>query len=66
MNNKRYHTVGNKRLKKSEGAIKNEQSRETGNIGHTTHRTKTKKKKKATLHRKLRKMNNADPTKNRW
>jgi len=27
MNNKRYHTVGNKRLKKSEGAIKNEQSR---------------------------------------
>ena len=45
MNNKRYHTVGNKRLKKSEGAIKNEQSRETGNIGHTTHRTKTKKRK---------------------
>ena len=41
MNNKRYHTVGNKRLKKSEGAIKNEQSRETGNIGHTRHMTKT-------------------------
>ena len=28
-----------------EGAIKNGQSRDTGNIGHTRHKTKTKKKK---------------------
>jgi len=29
--------------KKIEGSIKNEQSRDTGNIGYTRHRTKTKK-----------------------
>jgi hypothetical protein len=33
------------KLKKMEGAIKNGQSRDTGNIGHTRHKTKTKKKK---------------------
>jgi hypothetical protein len=32
-------------LMKIEGAIKNGQSRETGNIGHTGHRTKTNKNK---------------------
>jgi hypothetical protein len=33
-----------KTSKKTEGAIKNGQSRETGNIGHTRHRMKTNKK----------------------
>jgi hypothetical protein len=31
---------------KTKGAMKNEQSRETGNIGYTTHRTKKNKYKK--------------------
>ncbi len=39
-------------LEKTEGAIKNEQSRNTGNIGHTRNRTKTNKAK--TQHRKLK------------
>jgi hypothetical protein len=30
-------------LEKTEGAIKNEQSRETSNIGYTRHKTKTNK-----------------------
>jgi len=30
-------------LEKTEGAIKNGQSRDTGNIGNTRHRTKTNK-----------------------
>jgi hypothetical protein len=34
------HTVGSKyTLEKTEGAIKNGQSRDTGNTGHTRHRT---------------------------
>jgi hypothetical protein len=33
-----------------EGAIKNGQSRETSNIGHTIHKTKTNKTKNTTLH----------------
>jgi hypothetical protein len=37
---------------KTEGAIKNGQSRETVNIGFTRHRTKTNKTK--TQHRKLK------------
>jgi hypothetical protein len=32
-------------LEKTEGAIKNEQSRETGNIGYTRHKRKANKKK---------------------
>ena len=35
-------------LGKTEGAIKNVQSRDTGNIGHTSHRTMTKKKQRNT------------------
>jgi hypothetical protein len=35
-------------LMKIEGAIKNGQSRETGNNGHTGHRTKTNKTKTTT------------------
>jgi hypothetical protein len=30
------------RLEKTKGAIKNEQSGDTGNIGHTRHRTKVR------------------------
>jgi hypothetical protein len=30
-------------LEKTEGEIKNGESRDTGNIGHTRHRTKTNK-----------------------
>jgi hypothetical protein len=32
----------NKRLEKIDGAIKNGQSRDTGNIGHTRHKTQDK------------------------
>ena len=34
------------KLEKTEGAIKNGQSRDTGNIGYTRHRTKTNKTNK--------------------
>jgi hypothetical protein len=48
---------------KTDGAMKNGQSRDTGNIGYTRHRTKTNKTK--TQHR-TKKMSNTDPTKNWW
>jgi len=35
-------------LEKTEGAIKNGQARDTGNIGHTRHRMETKKSKNTT------------------
>ena len=35
-------------------AIKNEQFRDTGNIGYTRHRMKTNKTKKTTQHRNLK------------
>jgi hypothetical protein len=50
-------------LEKTEGAIKNGQSRETGNIGHTRHRTKTSKANNTI--QKTKNMSNIDPTKNR-
>jgi hypothetical protein len=40
-------------LEKTEGEIENVQSRETGNIWHTRHRTKTSKAKNTTQHRKV-------------
>ena len=46
------HILENKPLEKTEGAIKNEQSRNTGNIGYTRNRTETNKAK--TQHRKLK------------
>jgi len=42
---------------KTEGTIKNEQSRDTGNIGNTRHRSKTNKTQKS------KKISNTDPTK---
>ena len=39
-------------LKKTEGAIKNGQSRDNGNIGYARHRTKKRKAK--TQHRKVK------------
>jgi hypothetical protein len=36
----------NKRQEETAGAIKNGQSRDTGNINHTRHRTKTNKTQK--------------------
>jgi hypothetical protein len=45
-----------------EGAIKNGQSRDTGNIGHTRHKTKTKKKTK-TQDRKLKRLATWTPRK---
>jgi hypothetical protein len=50
-------------LEKTKGPIKNGQSRETGNIGYTRHRTNTNKTKNIT--QKIKKMSNADPTKNK-
>jgi hypothetical protein len=47
-------------LEKIEEAIENGQSRETGNIRHTRHRTKTNK----TQTKKIKKMSNTNPTKN--
>ena len=43
----------NNRQKKPKGAIKNGQSKDTGNIGHIIHRAKTNKAQK-TQHRKLK------------
>jgi len=37
-------------LEDTEGAIKNGQSRETGNIGYTRHKMKTKQNKNTTQH----------------
>jgi len=42
-----------KTLEKTEWAIRNGKSRDTGKIGHTTHSTKTVKTKPKTQHRKL-------------
>ena len=48
-------------LEKTEGAIKNGQSRDTGNIEHTRHMTQTNK---TNTTQKTKKMSNTDPTKN--
>ena len=53
----------NKTLEETEGATKNGQSRDTGNIGLTGSRTETIIKKNTT--QKTKKMSNTDPTKNR-
>jgi hypothetical protein len=45
-------------LEKTEGAIKNEQSRETGNIGQTRHMAETNNAKYTT--HKTKKMSNTD------
>jgi hypothetical protein len=52
-------------LEKIEGVIENGQSRDTGNSGHTRHRTKTNKtqKDKTTHHRKLKRLATRDTTK---
>jgi hypothetical protein len=44
--------------------IKNGQSRNTGNIRHTKHKTKTNKTKKCNTTQKIKKMINTDSTKN--
>ena len=41
-------------LEKTEGAIKDAKSRDTGNIGYTRHRTKTNKTKQTTQKTKKR------------
>ena len=46
-------------LEKTEGAIKNGQSRETSNIAYTRHRTKTNKAKTTT--QKTKKISNTNP-----
>ena len=51
----------NKSLRK-EDAIKNEEHRDTGNIGHTRHGTKTNKQKHITT-QKTTKISNTNPTK---
>jgi hypothetical protein len=50
-------------LGKTEGAIKNAKSRDTGNIGYTRHRTKTNKADNTT--QEIKKMRNTDTTKYR-
>jgi hypothetical protein len=42
--------------------IQNEQPRDTGNVGHTRHRTKTKKKQTKNTTQKNKKMTNTNPT----
>ena len=49
-------------LEKTEGAMKNGQSRQTGNFGYTRHRKKTDKTKNTT--QKTKKMSNTDLAKN--
>jgi hypothetical protein len=48
-------------LEKTEGEIKNGQSIDTGNIGHSRHMMKTSKTKNTT--QKNKNMSNTDPTK---
>jgi hypothetical protein len=48
-------------LEKIEGAIKNRQPRDIGNIGHKRHGTKTNKAQNTT--QKTKRMSNTDPTK---
>jgi hypothetical protein len=48
----------------TEATIKNGQSNGTANIGYRRHRKKINRTNKKTLHRKLNKMSNTDPTKN--
>ena len=50
----------NKRSRKPKRAIKNGQSRDTGNIGYTRYRTETNKAKNTTL--KTKKMRSTDAT----
>jgi hypothetical protein len=52
-----------KTLEITEGAFQNGQPRDTGNIGHTRHRTKANKHNNTTS--KNKKMSNVDPTKHR-
>jgi hypothetical protein len=47
--------------RKPKGAIKNGESRDTGNMGYTRHKTKTNKRKNIT--QKTKKMSNTDPKK---
>ena len=54
-----YEMFENDRLEKTEGTIKNGQSKNTGNIGYTRHRTKTNKAKYTT--QKTTKMRNTGP-----
>ena len=56
-------TQDTERRQTKQGAIRNGQPRDTGNIGYTRHRTKTNKTKNTT--QKPTKMRNTDPTKNR-
>jgi len=51
-------------LEKTEGAIKNGQSRDTGNTGYTKHRMKTKQKT-TTPTQNTEEMSNMDPIENR-
>ena len=55
----------NKRYEKTDGTIKNGQSRDNRYIGHTRHRSKTNKKKLRIKRGKTERMSNMDPTKNR-
>jgi hypothetical protein len=50
-------------LEKTEGVVKNRQSRETGNIRYRRHRTKKIKAK--TITQKIKKMSSTNPTKSR-
>jgi len=53
--------TGKQMLEKTEGSIKNGQSRETGNTMYTRYRTRTSKPKTTT--HKTKPMSNTDPTK---
>ena len=50
-------------LEKAEGAIKNGQSRDTGNNGHTRHMSKTNKTENHYPTQKPKTINKTDPTK---
>ena len=49
---------------KTEGAIKNGLSRDTGIVGYTRHKMKTNITQKHNTTQKTKKMSNIDPTKN--
>jgi hypothetical protein len=53
------------RLEKPEGAIKNGQSRETGNIEYTRHRTKVREKRRAIKNGQSKETGNIEYTRHR-
>ena len=66
MNTNRILILKINSFKKSEGAIKNGLSRDTGNTGNTRHKTETNKAQIHNTTHKNKRMSNTDPTLSRF